>query len=78
MPKLKVNETILGDVESIAKGAFSPLERFLCKDEFESVLYQKRLSNGIPWTIAVVLGIEVEMMNDFKEGESIALNDTTS
>ena len=43
------------EVQNIAHGVFSPLEGFLNKDDFLSVLEEGRLKNGLPWTIPIVL-----------------------
>ncbi len=70
MEKLKVSKDIAKDVENIAHGIFSPLEGFLCKDDFENVLFNKRLSNDIPWTIPIVLDMNEKK---YKEGDEILL-----
>ncbi|MBE8540649.1 sulfate adenylyltransferase [Geoglobus acetivorans] len=55
------------DVENIGYGIYSPLEGFLCSNDFESVLWEGRLENGLSWTIPIVLDADV------REGESYAL-----
>jgi sulfate adenylyltransferase len=61
---------MMKDVENIASGLFSPLEGFHCREDYESILYNKRLSNGLPWTLPIVLDTE---NNDIKEGDDILL-----
>lgn len=73
LAQLKVSEDLAKDVENIAIGAFSPLEGFLRKDEYEAVLREKRLTNDIPWTIPIILDASPQELNGTKEGDSIAI-----
>ena len=52
------------DVENIAHGVFSPLEGFLCRQDYEEVLRRMRLSNDVPWTIPIVLDVDKEEIKD--------------
>jgi sulfate adenylyltransferase len=45
------------DLELIACGALSPLEGFMGRDDYESVLESMRLVNGLPWALPVCLAI---------------------
>ena len=38
LPRLTVSEDVAKDIENIAVGAFSPLEGFLCRMDYETVL----------------------------------------
>lgn len=69
MDKIEVSKEIAHDIENIAYGIFSPLEGFLCREDFENVLYHMRLPNDLPWTIPIIFDIG----NNFKEGDEIAL-----
>ena len=71
--KIKVNLELIRDIENIAKGVFSPLEGFLCKEDFYNVLNHMRLSNDLPWTIPIVLDVSKETADKLKEGQEIAL-----
>ncbi|MCP2519609.1 sulfate adenylyltransferase [SCandidatus Aminicenantes bacterium Aminicenantia_JdfR_composite] len=71
--KIKINLELIRDIENIAKGVFSPLEGFLCKEDFNSVLNHMRLSNDLPWTIPIVFDVPMEIANKLKEGQEIAL-----
>lgn len=61
------------DLEMIATGAMSPLEGFMCKEDYMTVLDFMRLSNGLPWTIPVNLSVSADQVDKYKEGEDIAL-----
>lgn len=77
MEKLKVDEESIMDVDKIAIGAYSPIEGFLNREDYESVLYEMRLQNGLLWTIPIILapsGKEnEEVVKKLKEGDEIAL-----
>ena len=70
LEKVEVSSDITKDVENIAHGVFSPLEGFLCQDEFESVMSHKRLPTDVPWTIPIVFDVNGK---DYSEGDEILL-----
>ncbi len=55
---VSVSTDLANDVENIADGIFSPLEGFLTKQDFDSVIEKGRLSNGVAWTIPTVLDFD--------------------
>jgi len=65
----------ISDVEMIAIGAFSPLRGFMGRDDYESVLSNMRLTNGLPWTIPIKLAVSKEKSDELKLDQSIALLD---
>jgi pyruvate kinase len=75
-PKLVVNQDTLMDAEQIAIGTFSPLEGFMCKKDFEGVLDNMHLSNGVVWPIPIILDVDEIEANKFNLGENIALTDS--
>jgi sulfate adenylyltransferase len=58
LPSLQVSERVLYDLELLATGAFSPLDRFMSKDDFARVLGEMRLANGQLFPIPVMLPVE--------------------
>lgn len=75
MKRMELTPWEVSDLEMIAVGAFSPLEGFMCKKDFETVVDTMRLSSGLPWSLPVVLSARGEEAKSFKEGEDIALED---
>ncbi|MDP2840988.1 MAG: sulfate adenylyltransferase, partial [Candidatus Methanoperedens sp.] len=67
---VQISVDLMKDVENIASGLFSPLEGFNCREDYESILYKKRLSNDLPWTLPIVLDTD---NSDIKEGDEILL-----
>jgi sulfate adenylyltransferase len=49
IPDITLNERQLCDLELLATGAFSPLEGFMCRSDYESVLDRMRLQNDLLW-----------------------------
>jgi sulfate adenylyltransferase len=73
MPKLNLRSREVSDLEMIANGAFSPLQGFMCEDDYIAVRGNKHLASGLPWTIPVTLSTDEEFVSKVKEGEEIAL-----
>lgn len=70
LPKVIIDEEKAKEVQNIAHGIFSPLEGFLSKDDFLSVLKKGRLKDSLPWTIPIVLDVSPEIK---KEEEAILI-----
>lgn len=73
MPRLDLSPREVSDLEMIANGAFSPLEGFMCEDDYICVRGNKHLASGLPWTIPVTLSAGEDRSSDLKEGTDIAL-----
>ncbi len=69
----EVSSDIRNDAENIATGVFSPLEAFMIEEDFLSILKEGRLSNGIPWTIPIILDAEKEIATQMKNLKDVAL-----
>ncbi len=75
LPRVRLNARQIADVEMIAVGAFSPLEGFMGSRDYESVLGEERLANGLVWTIPVTLGVTEETKQAISRAEAVALTD---
>jgi sulfate adenylyltransferase len=73
MPKLNLRPREVSDLEMIANGAFSPLEGFMCEDDYTAVRGNKHLASGLPWTIPITLSASDDFAARLKEGDDIAL-----
>ncbi|MBI5116147.1 sulfate adenylyltransferase [Candidatus Poribacteria bacterium] len=78
MPRISLNAREVCDVEMIATGAMSPLEGFMTREEYVSILDLMRLPNGLPWTIPVVLAVKEGGGEQYEIGSDIALLDMES
>jgi sulfate adenylyltransferase len=68
-----LTERQLCDIELILNGAFSPLEGFLTRREYDGVVEKMRLSSGLLWPIPITLDVAEKFAETIEEGESIAL-----
>ncbi|MBI4004394.1 MAG: sulfate adenylyltransferase [Candidatus Omnitrophica bacterium] len=57
LPKIELDGWALSDVEMIAIGGFSPLDGFMTKRDYEAVVKNRRLANGLVWSIPVTLPV---------------------
>jgi sulfate adenylyltransferase len=74
LTSLQVSERTLCDLELLATGAFSPLDRFMGKKDFESSISDMRLNDGSVFPIPVPL--PVPSGTDIKLDSEIALRDS--
>lgn len=75
LQKINVSRATALDAELIAFGAFSPLEGFMGHEDYGSVISRDRLSNGLPWTIPIILAPrrDCSSARDLKEGDELVL-----
>jgi sulfate adenylyltransferase len=73
MARIDLRAREVSDLEMIANGAFSPLEGFMCEDDYVCVRGNKHLASGLPWTIPVTLSATDDLAGDLKEGSDVAL-----
>ena len=74
LPSIKISQRALCDLELIATGAFSPLDRFMGKADYERVLTEMRLTNGMLFPIPVTLPVDEDSLPTW--GEQITLSDS--
>ncbi len=73
MPALRLNARDISELEMIAIGAYSPLQGFLDRSDYNSVCVRMRLTNGVAWPIPVTLSITNEQASTFRQFEDVAL-----
>ena len=58
LPSIQISERAVCDLELLATGGFSPLERFMSQDDFRSVVEDMRTSNGTLFPIPITLPVD--------------------
>ena len=64
MPAIEINTDLSEDVLNIANGVFSPLKGFLCYNDLDNVVKEKRLESDTPWTIPILLDCDSKVVNE--------------
>jgi sulfate adenylyltransferase len=75
LPDITLSDHHLCDFELMATGAFSPLEGFMVRADYESVLDRLQLQDGTLWPIPVCLDISENKARSLEAGQSVALRD---
>jgi len=74
LPSLQVSGRIVCDLELLAAGGFSPLDRFMGQEDYQHVLDDMRLVDGHLFPIPITL--PVEPSPEIKLGQDIALRNS--
>lgn len=61
LPLVTLTDTQAADLEMIAVGAMSPLEGFLCKADYDSVVERCRLADGTVWSLPITLRVHEDI-----------------
>jgi 3'-phosphoadenosine 5'-phosphosulfate synthase len=75
LPRLLLGPRALSDLDMLAVGAFSPLDGFLNRADYESVVDRMRLANGLPWSMPITLSAAPAEADTLKTGSEVALAD---
>jgi sulfate adenylyltransferase len=65
----------LCDIELTLNGAFSPLEGFLNRDDYDAVVSGMRLTSGVLWPMPITLDVSEAFATSIKSGDMVALRD---
>jgi len=74
LPSIQVSERIVCDLELLATGGFSPLDRFMGKEDHQRVLDEMRLTSGHLFPIPITL--PVDPTDDLKLDSQIAIRNS--
>ncbi|MFQ3617165.1 MAG: sulfate adenylyltransferase [Cyanobacteriota bacterium] len=76
LPRLRLDERAVSDLELIAIGGFSPLAGFMEQADYRRVVDEMHLANGLPWSIPITLSVTEEEAEPLKEGMLVRLDDS--
>ena len=72
---ITLNERQMCDLELLATGAFSPLDGFMTRSDYEAVLDRLKLQNDTLWPIPICLDVKDLQSRNLEAGQSVALRD---
>lgn len=71
--EITLDPTALSDLELIANGAYSPLTGFLGKKDYDAVVTNMRLDNGLLWSIPITLPTDASTAKKLTSGQKAKL-----
>jgi sulfate adenylyltransferase len=75
LPRVQLSDRTVSDLELIAIGGFSPLTGFMEQADYDQVVTQMRLANGLPWSVPITLPVTEAIAAPLQEGSWIRLDD---
>src|SRR5262245_14672080 len=78
LPRLSISSRETSDLIMLGIGAFTPLDGFMGKADWQRVCDELRLSDGTFWPIPITLSTEPGAVSSLKEGQDVALEDEES
>ena len=75
LPSVTLTAREVADIECLAVGAFSPLQGFLGKADYQSVVADMRLASGLIWSLPVTLAATAEEVLHLKGADHVVLRD---
>lgn len=75
LPSVTLTPREVADIECLAVGVFSPLEGFLGRADYESVVAEMRLASGLPWSLPVTLAATAEEVIGLRRSDEAVLRD---
>lgn len=73
LPSWDLTQRQIWDLELLLNGAFSPLEGYLSRADYESVCQRMQLADGTLWPIPITLDVTEEFAARLSVGERVAL-----
>jgi len=76
--KVTLNSKELSDLIMLSMGAFSPLNGFLCREDYLRVVNDLSLADGTLWSVPVTLSVSGDKADRIKNSQEVALTDETT
>jgi sulfate adenylyltransferase len=77
LPRVMLDPRAVSDLQMIAIGGFSPLTGFMGQVDYDSVVVDMHLTNGLPWSIPITLSVTAAVAEPLTIGSYIRLDDET-
>lgn len=74
LARVQLDERAVSDLEMIAIGGFSPLTGFMNQEDYNRVVTEMRLANGLVWSIPITLSVTEEVAAPLTEGSCLRLD----
>ena len=74
LPRVQLDERAVSDLEMIAIGGFSPIKGFMHQEDYDRVVTEMRLANGLVWSIPITLSVAEEVADSLEEDSLIRLD----
>ncbi|MBD2021475.1 sulfate adenylyltransferase [Leptolyngbya sp. FACHB-36] len=74
LPRVQLEDRAVSDLELIAIGGFSPLTGFMNQADYDRVVNEMHLANGLPWSIPITLPVSEDVAAPLQEGSLIRLD----
>src|SRR5262245_1945866 len=78
LPRLSISSRETSDLIMLGIGAFTPLDGFMGKADWQRVCDEFRLSDGTFWPIPITLSTAAGAVASLEEGQDVALEDEES
>jgi sulfate adenylyltransferase len=75
LPAIQLSSRSLSDLELLVTGGYSPLDGFMTRADYESVVKEMRLSSGLVWPMPITLPVADEVAATVREGQRVSLVD---
>lgn len=75
LKSVSLNPHQLCDLEMLLSRAYYPLDGYMCRDDYESVLDSMHLADGTLWPLPICLGVDEAFAGSIEIGESLAVRD---
>ncbi|MCS7191589.1 MAG: sulfate adenylyltransferase [Armatimonadetes bacterium] len=73
LPKIFASPVTIANIEMIAIGGYSPLKGFMDREAYQSVVTEMRLTEGLVWSIPIVLPIPESFVGEVKNSKFAAI-----
>ena len=74
-PSLQLSDRHLCDLELLMNGGFNPLNGFMSKSDYISVVHKMRLNDGSLWPMPITLDVDDKFASEISKSPKISLRD---